>query len=482
MDTRRFWSLLLLAGLLGLGIRGGMFLAHGRGEPLTGDGAFYHETANLLADGKGYINPFIYNLGYCPGPAKGHGNGDRTYEFLENQTCATYEVTAADGTITTETVRVAPGTRMPTAAHPPMWSFVLSIESRLGLDSVDAHRALGVLFGALGVVLIGLAGRELFGDRVGVTSAFVAAVYGFLWLNDWSLMSEPLVTVFVPIVTIVAVRWWRSPSWRFALGLGVLSGLGGLLRSELLAYGPLLVLVALVLRRREWRTVGRDVVIVVVATTMVLAPWVMRNLTTFAVPVYLSPTGTLLSQTNCDATYYGEKIGYWERTCSEPEPIGPNGEFLDEAQRDQIRREWATDYISHHRKRWLLVAVPARIGRMFNLWDPIQTARFDIYVEGRDFRWSMVALAEYYAVVVGAIAGVLLAWRRRLVLAPVLLWPTLLVLTAATSFGNNRYRVSAEPALIWLSSLALASLVERRRHTNRTTNSITTESTAVSPS
>ena len=116
---------------------------------------------------------------------------------------------------------------------------------------------------------------------------------------------------------------------------------------------------------------------------------------------------------------------------------------------------------------------------MFDLWDPVQTARFDIYVEGRDFRWSIVALVQYYLVLIGAVAGAVLAWRRRLTLAPVLLWPALLVVTAATSFGNNRYRVSVEPSLLWLASLAICDFVRTR---NRTTSSTTTESTATSAS
>ena len=450
-----------------------MALTVGRDAPLTGDGAFYHETANLLAEGKGYIDPFLYTSGYC---AEADGSG---YDFLATTDCATREVTRADGTVTREVVRVPPGTVMPTAAHPPLWPFVLSIASRLGLESVAQHRAIGLLLGALGVMMIGLAGRELYGDRVGLVSAYIAAIYGFLWLNDWSVMSEPLVTVFVPVLTIVAVRWWRRPSWRLALAVGVLSGLGGLLRSELLAYGPLLALLALILRRRAWRSTLRDAAIVVGATALVLAPWVVRNLTTFAEPVYLSPTGTLLAQTNCDATYYGDKIGYWERFCSEPVPLGPEGEYLDESQRDSVQRARARDYITHHRSRLLFVAVPARVGRMFNLWDPVQTARFDIYVEGRDFRWSIVALVQYYLVLIGAVAGAVLAWRRRLTLAPVLLWPALLVVTAATSFGNNRYRVSVEPSLLWLASLAICDFVRTR---NRTTSSTTTESTATSAS
>ncbi len=479
MSTKAFVVCLAIAGALGFAIRFGSFMWEGRTSPLSGDAVFYHETANLLADGKGYINPVFFHAGYCfdTGPVTG-----QVYSFLTGaEDCPKVDVVQPDGSVRTVAVSLPPGTESPTAAHPPLWSFILSISSRLGFDSVNQHRMVGLLFGALGVILIGLAGRELFGERVGVVAAFIAAIYGFLWLNDWSLMSESLVTAFVPLMTIVAVRWWRQPSWRLAFLLGFLSGVGGLLRTELLAYGPLLALVAVFVFRIHWKTMLRDFGIVSVVCLAVLAPWLIRNMTTFNKPIYLSPTGTLQAQTNCDGAYYGEKTGYWERFCAEPEPVSTDGTMLDESERDAIKRGWANDYISTHKTR-LLVVAPLRSLRMFNLYDPIGTARFDMAVENREFRQSIFALIEYYIVVLFALAGIVIAWKRRLTLFPVVLWPVLVALVAAASFGNNRYRVSAEPSLIWLASLALCVVFDRVRNNHRVTVSETTASTATSPS
>ena len=479
MSRRTFVLCLALAALLGFAVRFGTFLVEGRTAGLSGDAVFYHETANLLADGKGYINPVFYNAGYCfdGGPTEGP-----VYSFLPGlEDCPRVDVVQPDGSVRSVIVSLPPGTEEPTAAHPPLWSMVLSVSSLVGFDSVNQHRMVGLLIGSLGVVLIGLAGRELFGERVGVVAAFIAAIYGFLWLNDWSLMSESLVIAFVPVMTIVAVRWWRRPSWRLALLLGLLAGIGGLLRTELLAYGPVLILVALLTRRDLWRTMLRDLGLVSLVGFAVIAPWLIRNLTVFREPILLSPTGTLLAQTNCDPAYYGEKVGYWERFCAEPEPVGEDGSMLDESQRDAIKRGWARAYISDHKARLLLVA-PIRTLRMFNLFDPVGTARYDIYVENREFRQSVFALVEYYIVAVSAIAGAVLAWRRRATLLPALLWPALVAIVAATSFGNNRYRVSAEPSLIWLGSFAFCIAFDRVRMRKRVTVSETTTSTATSPS
>jgi Dolichyl-phosphate-mannose-protein mannosyltransferase len=482
MSTKAFAIGIALAGVLGFAVRFGTFLWEGRTAQLSGDAVFYHDSANLMAEGKGYINPFYFRFGHCFSVDLG-GVPDPNYSFIGSakEDCPKVDVVQSDGTVIAQTKSIAPGTEMATAAHPPLWPFILSVSSRLGFDSINEHRMVGLLFGSLGVVLIGLAGRELFGERVGVVAAFIAAVYGFLWMNDWSLMSESLVTAFVPLMTIVAVRWWRNPSWRLAVLLGVLSGVGGLLRTELLAYGPLLVLAAFVVRRVQWKSLLRDLGVVITICLVLLAPWLIRNMTSFAKPIYLSPTGTLLAQTNCDAAYYGMKTGYWERFCAEPEPANSDGSQLDESERDTIKRGWAVDYISTHKSR-LLVVAPLRTLRMFNLYDPIGTARFDIHVENREFRQSMVALGEYFVVALLAIVGSIFAWRRKLTLFPVLLWPALVAVVAAASLGNNRYRLCAEPSLIWLASLALVLLAGRLRRIQRETDSNTTVSTAINPS
>ena len=71
------------------------------------DNLFYHNAANLLADGKGFANPFL----------------------LEET---------------------------PTAAHPPGFTVYLSIFSILGMDTVGWHRLAAALLSASVVVPVGL--------------------------------------------------------------------------------------------------------------------------------------------------------------------------------------------------------------------------------------------------------------------------------------------------------------------------------------
>src|ERR1700727_299020 len=57
--SRRWSILVVLATILGLSIRVAAVLTR-PGLKAHGDAYFYHEEANLLVAGKGWINPFLY--------------------------------------------------------------------------------------------------------------------------------------------------------------------------------------------------------------------------------------------------------------------------------------------------------------------------------------------------------------------------------------------------------------------------------------
>ena len=174
-------------------------------------------------------------------------------------------------------------------------------------------------------------------------------------------------------------------------------------------------------------------------------------------------SGTVLVQANCDATYHGEKLGYWELYCGLPQPLGPQGEPLDEAERDAILRHRALDYIDAHRARLVAVVIPARVGRMWAVYDPVQQLRFDVLVVGRNFRLSLLGLAQYYALVPGAIAGAVVLRRRAQALAPMVLWPVATSITAITAFGETRYRLASDVVIVVLAACAIDALIDRLR-------------------
>ena len=63
------------------------------------------------------------------------------------------------------------------------------------------------------------------------------------------------------------------------------------------------------------------------AIALLMAPWTIRNLTTFRDPVFVSANGdAVLGFANCDAVYSGPFIGLWYKRCPSSTPTGDESE------------------------------------------------------------------------------------------------------------------------------------------------------------
>src|SRR5207302_11128702 len=100
------------------------------------------------------------------------------------------------------------------------------------------------------VLLVGLLGREIAGNRVGILAAAIAAVYPNLWVNDGLIMSETLTALTVVSAMLLAYRLTRRPRPATAVGLGVVCGLATLPRAELVLLAPLLAVWFLLPKQR----------------------------------------------------------------------------------------------------------------------------------------------------------------------------------------------------------------------------------------
>src|SRR4051812_8103386 len=268
---RRFSLGLAIIAAGALVIRVTWVLVSRRDFPLHGDDFFYHWQANALAEGKGFLNPFVWQ---------------------------------------------AVGTVKPSAAHPPLYSLYLSVFSWLGLDTPLDHRLASCLLGAAAVVVVGLLGRRVAGDRAGLIAAGLAAVYPQLWINDGMLISESMYVLFIALVLLFAYRAWDSQRWTDVALLGAVIGLSSLTRPEAVVLVPLLGVPYLFAKRA---TFGRRLGLVVVmglTCLVVILPWWVRNLTTFDDPTFLATgNGVVLQAANCDGAYYGQFLGYWDINC-----------------------------------------------------------------------------------------------------------------------------------------------------------------------
>lgn len=371
----------------------------------TGDPRFFHLSANLLADGHGYIAPLPFLMS---------------------------------------------GSVQPSTEHPPGWSALLALVSLVGGDSWTVHELVGCAVGAGIVVCAGLLGRRVGGPRAGLIAALIAAVYPVYVAIDGSLMSEPPYALGVATCLVLAFRAVDRPTLGRAAALGAAIGVTILIRGE--ALGLLVVLaIPVVLAGTERRAVRLAVVWAVALA--VVAPWVVRNSTTFDQPMLVSTEdGPVIAGANCDLTYRGRDTGYWHSAC-----VGLRGEGNPAVRSDRLRRQ-GLDYARDHAGR-LPVVEAVRLLRTFGLWQPVRHVYF---AEGRAMPGRPLAVAACWAVLGLGIAGAIALRRRRLELA-VLLAPVLLaVATTLIAFGYSRFRYAADVALIVLAAILIDRLLRRR--------------------
>jgi hypothetical protein len=247
--------------------------------------------------------------------------------------------------------------------------------------------------------------------------------------------------------------------------LGVLCGLAALARQEFILLLPLLALpVAWTVRTRGAKAVGGALLAAIAGTALVVGPWTVFNLTRFHDPVLISTNaGVTLAGANCDPGFSGRSIGLWTALpCIDTET--QEAKLGDESQVEHAYRTRAIHYIKQHERRLPLV-MAARVGRTWDIYRPADMVSYSVG-ENRE-RWvSWAGLATYYPMLLAAIAGAVLLFRRRrdrFALWSLVAPCAVVTFAAALASGAVRNRAVAEPTLVILAAIALVALFDRWR-------------------
>jgi 4-amino-4-deoxy-L-arabinose transferase-like glycosyltransferase len=414
VSDRIFWRCVAASAIGGIVIR----VVNAATTPerrLVTDATFYHVQANLLAKGHGFADPYLW--------------------------------------LTTGQLR-------PSAMHPPLYPLLLSVVSWFGGTGLFPHRVATGVFGVVTIVAIAMLARELAGNAVGVTAAVLAAVYPNLWGLEGSLLSESVATAFVAIALLLAVRMTKQPGTRRAVLLAIAIALAALTRPETILLLPLLALPVIATRPALDR--GRKLAlsgVVVLVVALVMAPWLVRNLTGFSRPVIFSTNGDqVIGVANCPSAYHDPSfLGYWSFLC--------NGHLsvTDDARRSALERERGLRYVRSNLDRFLGTVVWARLGRAADVYRPIGNARFSAD-EGRRFGVALAGLYAYWFCLPFALYGGIRLFRRNRADLLTLLTPVAVVFaTAIYAYGSVRFRAIAEPTVIILAALGFAACWRRLR-------------------
>jgi 4-amino-4-deoxy-L-arabinose transferase-like glycosyltransferase len=313
-----------------------------------------------------------------------------------------------------------------------------------------AHRVVSCLMGAALVAGVGLLGRRVGGERVGLIAATIAALYPLLVVLDGSLRSESLYAPLIAFALLAAYRLVDRPSPGRAAVLGALVGAAALTRSEAVLLGALLLVVAAV---RLPRPAGlKFTSIMAVVAMLVLVPWLARNGAEFGKPLLSTNSGSLAYGANCHTAYYSGLIGTWP--CYPRLTVAPG---RDEADVSTELRDTGLDYAGDHAGRLPAVA-GVRLLRSFDFWSPGSATRLEAGIGNRDLPTYRAGVAVYYLLLPLAIAGAVILRRRREPLGFLLAPVALVVVVSILGYGTPRFRVPAEIPIVVLASVALAAL------------------------
>ena len=422
---RRFGGWLAVIALAGLAVRLVYLFGWRNPWPVIGDPYYYHHGANLLADGEGYVHPFRL--------------------LLE-------------------------GVRMPGADHPPGYLTVLAGFSLLGMRSFLWHQVLSCLLGMGGVVAMGLAGRRIAGERVGLIVAAMTALSPNVFLFDAMVLSETLVISTTAIVLIAAYRWWDRRGTGEAVAFGAAIGLAALVRSEAILLGPAIgvPLVWWRHRRPEHKPLASyagQLAAAGLTALVVIGPWVAYNMSRFERPTTLSAQfDQTLGTANCDTVYFGDRVGYWSLGCIQAtEHLVGEG---DASAQGRGFARLAREYMRDHAGRVPYV-VAARVGRTFGLYQPQEQIFLDDQVETKEPALGQAGMFVWYAIAVAGAFGLVGLRRAGRPIFPLVVVVATVVITVAVIYGTTRFRLPAELALMIPAAVSLDAVIVGYRKRRR---------------
>lgn len=367
----------------------------------------------------------------------------------------------------------------PTAVRGPGYPYLLGGVYALSGNDLAAGRLLGIALGALSVVLVYLIAKRIWGRRIGLIAAALAAVFPPLVLLSRDLVSE---TLFIPLeltALLCVLNFRRSGGeLRWALAAGALCGIAALTRNAGFALMLPVVLGVWTSRPRLRAASALAPLLAISCAVVVVTPWIVRDAAEFGqfVPVTTSAGIASAGTYNEASRRDSETHGAWRTPQIVPE-FAPLFETpgLDEAEVDERLRRAARDFAWEHPG----YVVETSAWNLLRLFEVVGGSVVDAQGEIVDDRGigSAVSTAERVGIAIAiilALVGVIAMVRSkpedddqpsRIPHGPLFLWlvPILMLLIAAPIAGLPRYRLPADPFLLMLAAIGVAWLWDRQR-------------------
>jgi 4-amino-4-deoxy-L-arabinose transferase-like glycosyltransferase len=367
----------------------------------------------------------------------------------------------------------------PTAVRGPGYPYLLGTAYAASDDSRTVGRVLGAILGALSVLLLYLIAKRIWGRRVGLVAAALAAVFPPLVLISRDLVSE---TLFIPLelgALLCVLNFRRSGgALRWTAAAGALCGVAALTRNTGLALMLPVALGVWTARPLLKPSSLASPLLAIACAVLAVTPWIVRDAGEFGrfVPITTS-AGIAASGTYNGASYAdSDAHGAWRN----PQVVPGLTHFfttpgLDEAEVDAELRQRASDFAWQH---------PGYVAEV-SAWNLLRLFEIDggsvVDASGQIVADRGIGSATptgerigVAIVVILALLGVVAIVRSkprgpdgppRIPRGPLFLWlvPILMILIAAPIAGLPRYRLPADPFFLILAAIGLTSAWDRLR-------------------
>jgi 4-amino-4-deoxy-L-arabinose transferase-like glycosyltransferase len=339
----------------------------------------------------------------------------------------------------------------PSAWEPPLYPYLIGgVFKVFGVYTVASAWVLlsiNSLFATLTTFPVFWTAHRSFGERVAIWSAYVWALFPYVWYWSvhwiWDTTFTPLVLAFVFLLALELQEW---PGWRGWALFGVVYGVGALANPTMLAFLPFCGLWIWRQRYRRGLASLGGVVLASVTFFLVLSPWLIRNYEVFGRFVFIRDDFGLQFRLGNGPYADGMLMPYLQPNLDHQqfEKFQQMGELAYGAECKRI----AFDWIRANPSRFAVISLK----RFFYYWNgvPRPTGGFSVV----DFRSS-----GFLAMSVLALWGLGRAVRQKrlgawLFAGLVLTYPTVYYFV----FPHARYRHPIEPELFILIVFLLSEV------------------------
>lgn len=338
---------------------------------------------------------------------------------------------------------------------PPLYAvFIAAFLTLFGDDQVPVKIAQTIL-DSLTVVFVYVVIKEILGLHAGMLSAAIMAIYPFSIYLSITIASEPLFTFFLSAFMLLALYAIRSQKTNYYCAAGVLLALATLTRGTT-EFFPIMFLAMLMLFNRPTKERLLSYGAFCLSFAIVISPWALRNYTVLEdfVPVG-SAGGVVFLQGSTDIFFTSDALkewpAYYETLLANGVNVPPKGSKPSEIDKFNAR-----------------AGIENYKSRLHN--DPVTFVSFlskkflRLWYAGESGRNDAIILSVNLPIYLLALAGLVLAWRRKMLLV----WVPFsivayFILVHWVSLPLFRYMMPVMPYLIGFAGFTIISIFDRER-------------------